>query len=83
MENNVLEKEVHLVNNNIKSVRYILLRFTSLNEVLMGLITDKDLINPDVYIRIGESKVPLHVIRIIYKDDSIILQNKSYKDVLM
>ena len=45
-------------------------------------LRDKDLINPDVYIRIGESKVPLHVIRIVYKDDSIILQNKSYKDTL-
>lgn len=49
---------------------------------LNEFLRNKDLINSNVYIRIGESKVPLHVIRIVYKDDSIILQNKCYKDTL-
>ena len=33
----------YLLNNNIKSVKYILFRFNSFNDVLVGLITNNDL----------------------------------------
>ena len=37
--------KTYLLNNHITSVKYILMRFNSFNDVLLGIITDKDLIN--------------------------------------
>lgn len=46
--NEILTKvKTYLLNNNIDSVKYILMRFNSFNDVLLGLITNKDLSNED------------------------------------
>ena len=74
----------YLLNNNIKSVRYILLRFTSLNEVLIGLITDKDLINTEELISLLKDYVNSIIINIndfstnkVLSDENIVIYGNN------
>ena len=53
----VIDASLCLVNNNIKSFKYILFRFNSFNDVLVGLITNNDLINEEELINLLKNKV--------------------------
>ena len=63
------------------------MRLSELCYLLNEIGKDYDLKDPEVFIRIGESHLPLLDIKVIYeKDDffeSVILQDKCYQDVLM
>ena len=52
----------YLLNNNINSVKYVLFRFNSFNEVLVGLITNNELINKEELIDELKDKVKSLVI---------------------
>lgn len=63
------------------------MRLSELCYMLKAVSKDSDLEDPEVFIRIGEYQTPLSDIKVIYENDnffeSIILQDKCYKDVLM
>ncbi len=47
----------YLLTTNTKSIRYILLRFNSFNDVLVGLVTDEILINEDLIVNLLKENV--------------------------
>lgn len=63
------------------------MRLSELCYMLEAVSKDSDLEDPEVFIRMGGYQAPLLEIKIIYENDnffeSIILQDKCYKDVLM
>ena len=63
------------------------MRLSELCYLLEAVSKDFDLEDPEVFIRIGEEHLPLLDIKVIYENDdffeSVILQDKCYKDVLM
>lgn len=63
------------------------MKLSKLCYLLEAISEDFDLKDPEVFIRIGEQHLPLLDIKVIYEQDdffeSVILQDKYYKDVLM
>lgn len=63
------------------------MRLSELCYLLEAVSEDFDLKDPEVFIRMGETQKPLLDIKVIYENDdffeSVILQDKYYKDVLM
>ena len=63
------------------------MRLSELCYLLEAISKDFDLKDPEVFIRIGETQKSLLDIKVIYEQDdffeSVILQDKCYKDVLM
>lgn len=63
------------------------MRLSELCYLLEAVSEDFDLKDPEVFIRIGDEHLPLLDIKVIYEQDdffeSVILQDKYYKDVLM
>lgn len=63
------------------------MRLSELCYLLEVVSEDFDLKDPEVFIRMGETQKPLLDIKVIYEQDdffeSVILQDKRYKDVLI
>ena len=63
------------------------MRLSELCYMLEAVSKDFDLKDPEVFIRIGDEHLPLLDIMVNYEQDdlfeSVILQDKCYKDVLM
>lgn len=63
------------------------MRLSELCYMLKAISKDFNLKDPEVFIRIGDEHLPLLDIKVIYENDdffeSVILQDKCYKDVLM
>lgn len=63
------------------------MRLSELCYLLEAVSEDFDLKDPEVFIRMGETQKPLLDIKVFYEQDdffeSVILQDKYYKDVLM
>lgn len=63
------------------------MRLSELCYLLEAVSEDFDLKDPEVFIRIGDEHLPLLDIKVIYEHDdffeSVILQDKYYKDILM
>lgn len=78
----------YLLNNKITSVKYILMRFSSLGEVLVGLITDSNLINENELIDLLKQEVKSIVInynnfstnKILGESNKIIYGNNVIKE---
>ena len=78
----------YLLNNNIKSVKYILFRFNSFNDVLVGLITNNDLINEEELINLLKDKVTSIIInyndfttnKILGESNKVIYGNNIIKE---
>lgn len=92
--NNKLSNELiklikeYLLNNNIKSVKYIFFRFNSFNEVLLGLVTNSELTNKEELINTLKDKVNSIIInyndfttnKILSDNNKIIYGNNIIKE---
>ena len=67
-KNIIIKLKEYLLKNNITSIKYILMRFNSFNEILLGLITNQDLIKEDELITLLKDDVKSIVIN--YNDFS-------------
>ena len=60
------------------------MKLNELSYFLEQISMDSDLDNPNIFIRIGDVQVPLLHIKIFYKNECIVLQDKNYeKDILI
>lgn len=89
LSNLIIQKiKEYLLKNNIKSVRYILMRFNSSNECLLGLITNNELVNEDELINLLKDNVTSIVInyndfttnKILGESNKIIYGNNIIKE---
>lgn len=79
-KSNIIIKKIkeYLLDNKINSIRYIVMRFNSFNDVLLGLVTNKDLTNKEKLINLLKDDVTSIIIN--YNDftsNKILLDNND------